>query len=171
MICLAVTLGVLGFAAMRRAHHRYHGCGYGFGWHGPYGYGCHGHHGGGCHHGFPGRPGRRAVHALLSRIDASPAQERAIIAEVDKLKDRLGGAKASLGEARGDLAAAVRGPALDDAALGAMLGRVDTASGEARAAVIEALRGIHGTLDDKQRAQLADLLDHGPGWWRTGPYR
>jgi hypothetical protein len=112
-----------------------------------------------------------ALHALFSRIDASPAQERAIVAEVDKLKDRVAGAKANLGDARGDLAAAVRGAVLDDAALGAMLGRVDAATGEARSAVIDALRGIHGVLDDKQRGQLADFLDRGRGWWRTGPYR
>jgi hypothetical protein len=78
-------------------------------------------------------------------------------------------------DARGDLAAALRGSELDDAALGAVLGRVDAATGEARSAVIDALRGIHGLLDDRQRGQVADLIDRsagGPGgWWRTGPYR
>jgi hypothetical protein len=61
---------------------------------------------------------------------------------------------------------------LDDAALGAVLGRVDAATGEARSAVIDALRGIHGLLDENQRAQVADLLDRGGGWWGgSGPYR
>lgn len=111
------------------------------------------------------------LHAALSRIDATPAQERFIVNELDKLSDRVHGAKANLREARGDLGAAMRGPTLDDAALGAVLGRVDGATGEARAAAIDALRNIHGVLDEKQRAQLADLLDRGGGWWRTGPYR
>jgi uncharacterized membrane protein len=114
------------------------------------------------------------LRALFHRIDASPAQERAIIAEVDKLQDRVHGAKSSLQDVRGDLAAAVRGSVLDDAALGAVLGRVDAATGEARSAVIDALREIHGVLDDKQRGQLADMLDRGGGggWWRgAGPYR
>jgi uncharacterized membrane protein len=113
------------------------------------------------------------MHALLSRIDASPAQERAIIGEVEKLQDRVRGARGGMHEARGDLAAALRGPVLDDAALGAVLGRVDAATGEARSAVLDALRGIHGLLDDKQRAQVADLLDRsGGGWWGgSGPYR
>jgi Spy/CpxP family protein refolding chaperone len=163
MMCLALGLGILGFAAMRKAR-RCHGGGYG--WHG----GWHGHHGG--WHGGGGM-GRRGLYMALARIDASPAQERAIIAEVEKLKDRVRGAKGSLKDARGDLAAAVRGPVLDDAALGAVLGRVDGATGEARGAVLEALRNIHGVLDDKQREQLADLLDQ--GWWRGrgggGPYR
>jgi hypothetical protein len=169
MICLAVGLGILGFAAMRRAHRRCHGH-YGYGWYGPFGHGYGGHHGG---HGRPSFRGRMMMHALFSRIDASPAQERAIIAEVEKLQDRVRTAKAGVKDARGDLAAALRGPVLDDAALGAVLGRVDTATGEARSAVLDALRGIHGLLDDRQRAQVADLVDRGPGmgWWRTGPYR
>jgi uncharacterized membrane protein len=172
MTCLAIAIAFLAVAAMRRAHHRCHGY-HGFGWNGPFGYGLQGHHGFG-HHGFHGRRdrGRRMLYMALSRIDASPAQERAIIGEVDKLRERVHGAKTSVKDARSDLAAALRGPVLDDAALGAVLGRVDAATGEARSAVIDALRGVHGVLDDKQRAQVADLFDHGGGWWRGfGPYR
>jgi hypothetical protein len=168
MICLAVAIGILGFAAMRRAHRRCYGY-HGYGWYDPFGYG---HHNG--FHGFPGRHGRKRMmlHALLGRIDASPAQERAIIGEVEKLQDRVRAAKAGLKDSRGDLAAALRGPVLDDAALGAVLGRVDVATGEARSAVIDALRNIHGVLDDKQRSQVADMVDRGGGWWRgSGPYR
>jgi hypothetical protein len=38
---------------------------------------------------------------------------------------------------------------------------------------VDALRAIHGILDDKQRADLADLLDRqGRGdWFRGAPYR
>jgi Spy/CpxP family protein refolding chaperone len=173
MTCLAVAIGILGFAAMRRAHRRCHGP-YGYGWHGPYGMG--GHHGG--PFGYGGRHGRKRwmVHAMLSRIDASPAQERAIVGELEKLEERVHGVKRGMHDARADLAAALRGPALDDAALGAVLGRTDAATAEVRAAMLEALRGIHGVLDDRQRAQLADLLDRtgggGGSWWRgPGPYR
>jgi uncharacterized membrane protein len=154
----------MAFVAMRRARHC-HGF-YGYGWNGPFGHG---------HHGWHARRHGRArmmLHALFMRIDASPAQERAIVAEIEKLQDRLRGVKGGVHDARGDLAAALRGPVLDDAALGAALGRVDTATGEARSAVVDALRGIHGVLDDRQRSQVADLLDHGGGWWRGfGPYR
>ncbi len=163
MICLAIGLGVLGFAAMRRARH----CrGYGHhGWHGWH----HGHHGWhGRHHGMR----RYMLHALLARLDASPAQERAIISELEKLEERVHAARRNLKDARGDLSAAIRNPELDDAALGAVLGRVDATTGEVRTAAIEALRNIHALLDDKQRTQLADLLDRsGGGFWRGGPYR
>ncbi len=161
MICLAVGLGVLGAIAFRRARRCHHRGGYG--WHGPFGH----------HHHRRGRHGHRSwmLHAALERIDATPAQERFIVAELEKLSDRVHGAKANLREARGDLGAAIRGPVLDDAALGAVLGRVDGATGEVRAAVIDALRNVHGVLDEKQRAQLADLLDRSGGFWRMGPYR
>jgi Spy/CpxP family protein refolding chaperone len=160
MICLAVGLGVLGAIAFRRARRCHHRGGYG--WRGPYGH----HHW--RHHG----PRSWMLHAALERIDASPAQERFIIAELDKLSDRVHAAKTNLRDARGDLGAAVRGPVLDDAALGAVMGKVDSSTAEARAAGIDALRAIHGVLDEKQRAMLADLLDRGASrWWRQGPYR
>jgi uncharacterized membrane protein len=161
MICLAVGLGLLGAIAFRRARRCYRG---GYGWHGPWG----GHHG---YYGHGRHGGRRSwmLHAALARIDATPAQERAIVAEIDKARERIHGAKGGLKDARGDLAAAMRGPVLDDAALGAVLGRVDAATGDARAALIDGLRNIHAVLDDKQRAQVADML--GGGWWHAGPYR
>jgi hypothetical protein len=163
MICLAIGLGILGFAAMRHAR-RCHG----------YGHGCHSH-GWHAHRRYGwGRPGRGPwmLHAALARIDATPAQERVIVGEIEKLQERLYGARVGMRDARGDLSAAVRGPVLDDAALGAVLGRVDAATGEARSAMVEALRNIHGVLDDKQRATVADLIDRrGGGFWRGGPYR
>jgi hypothetical protein len=161
MICLALGLGVLGAIAFRRAR-RCHGGQYG--WHGPWGSYQHHHH----HH-----HGRRSwmMHAALARIDATPAQERFIVAEVDKLRERVYAARVGLGEARGDLAAAMRGPQLDDAALGAVLGRIDAATGEVRAAAIDSFRAIHGVLDDNQRARVAEMIDSRGGWWRTGPYR
>ena len=154
MICLAAAFGVLGIAAMGRAHRHCHR-------HGAYGHGPFGD-------GDFGRPRRRArwmLHALFRKLDATPAQERAIVAETDKLSERVHAAKASIHDARGDLAAALRGPVLDDAALGAVLGRIDAALGEVRAAMIDALRGVHGLLDDRQRGQVADLLER-RGWRR-----
>lgn len=160
MICLALGLGVLGFMAARKAR-RCHG-GYGCGWHGWH------HH----HHDWHGGWGRRGLYMALSRLDATPAQERAIVGEVTRLKDRLRTARASVKDARPDLAAAIRSPSLDDAALGAVLGRIDNATAEARTAMIDALRNVHGLLDDRQREQVADVIDN--GWWRRGggsPYR
>lgn len=160
MLCLAIGLGVLGVFAMRRARRCHRGD---YGWHGPWS--PYSHHHGRRHH-------RRSwvLHAALARIDATPAQERFIVAELDRVHDRVHAAKDQLRDARGDLAAALRGPTLDDAALGAVLGRVDAATGEVRNASVDALRAIHGVLDEGQRAQLADMLER-RAWRRGGPYR
>lgn len=169
MIPLAIGLGVLGFWAMRRARHCHHGD---YGWYGPV---AHHEHGCGGRHRRRGRfgRGRWMLHAALRRLDATPAQERAIVGELDRLHERVDAAKVGLADARGDLAAALRGPSLDDAALGAVLGRVDATTAEVRAAALDALRAVHGLLDDAQRGTLADMLDRGAGagWWRSGPYR
>lgn len=181
MIC-AIGLGLLGLFALGRAHRRYHGyrgCGP-HGFHGYAGDGWHGPWGGSPWGGNPwgGNPwGRRGgrrwmLNAILARIDATPAQERVIVAELDRLQERVHGVKSNLKDVRGDLAAAIRGASLDDAALGGALGRADGAHAEVRSAAIDALRAIHGVLDERQRAQVADLLDRGGGgWWRSGPYR
>lgn len=167
MIPVAIALGVLGFVAMRRAHHRCHASGWGGPWR--HGYYHHYHHG---HGGWRGGGRRWMLNAALERIDATPAQERAIVAEIHKLEDRVHSAKRSVRDVRGDFAAALRGPTLDDAALGAVLGRVDATTSEIRAAALDAIRGIHGVLDDHQREQLASFID--AGWFRRGggsPYR
>lgn len=142
MICLALGLGVLGFIAARKARRCAHG-----GWH---------HRD---HYGWR----RRGLFMALRHIDASPAQERAIIAEIDKLREKAWQARRAVKDSRGDLSAAIRNPVLDDAALGEVLGRIDGATAEMRAAALEALRNIHALLDEGQRARLADILEG--GWW------
>jgi Spy/CpxP family protein refolding chaperone len=99
-------------------------------------------------------------------IDASPAQERAIIAEIDKLREKAWQARRAMKDSRGDLGAAIRGPVLDDAALAEVLTRVDGATAELRSAGLEAVRNIHALLDDRQRAQVADIVEG--GWWGHG---
>ncbi len=165
MICLAIGLSILGFAALRHG-----GCCYATG------------HGGFARwrrwRGFARRHHHRryVVTSLLDRIDASPAQERAILREIDQLEQRVYTARRSLRDVGPDLAAALRGPALDDAALGAVLGRVDATTTEIRTAALDALRAVHGLLDDDQRARVAELLERGihrggDHAWRRGPYR
>src|ERR1051325_6062589 len=99
MTALAIVIGVLGIMALRRAHRWHHGY-YGHDGYGPFGHGCHsrGWHGWhGRHHGRM----RMMLHGLFMRIDASPAQERAIIAELEKLQERLRGGSAGCPEAGG----------------------------------------------------------------------
>lgn len=182
MIALALGLGVLGFFALRRARWRCHAGGFdGYGWHGPWANVDDDDEGDGGDYRRYRRPrrwggggGRRwMLHRALARIDATPAQERVIVGEIDRLTERVRAARGDLHDVRTDLAAAVRHGTMDDAALGAVLGRVDGMTAEVRSATVEALRTIHGVLDEKQRARLAEMIEqrgHGHGW-RMGPYR
>jgi uncharacterized membrane protein len=162
MICIALGLGVLGFLAARKA--RRCGLHHGWGWHHHHGCGWHGH-------GRHGSSRRAVLHHALAHIDATPAQERAIVGEIDALDERLRTARTTLRDGRPDLAAAIREPAIDDAALAAVLSRVDRASTEARGALLDAVRNIHAVLDDKQRSELADLIDRRSARPGGGPYR
>lgn len=158
MICLALGLGALGFFALRKACHCRHSCD-GHGWH---------------HDGWNPMWRRRGLHYLFRRIDASPAQERAIVAELDQLRETVRRARANAYTARADVAAAIRSAELDDAAVANLQNRIDSAFGDVRTAALKALRNVHGLLDPGQRERIADLLD--ASWWRRnghagGPYR
>jgi hypothetical protein len=156
--------------AFRHAHRRrmaYAYGGYGFG-HGRCGGRGHrfGHHG--CHHGRGGRR-RWMIDRALERIDASPAQERAILAELEQLEDKLHAAGRKARDQRGPLADALRGSELDEGALAGIEHELEQAGGEARAAIGETIRKIHALLDDRQREQLAGLLGRGARGSGRGP--
>jgi uncharacterized membrane protein len=152
MLCIAAGMGILAAIAFHRAH-RHRRCS----WRSPLR--CHRDH-------SPWWLARG-----FAEIDASPAQERVIAGELDKLRTALWAARRDVRATRGDLAAALRGPVIDDAALGVALGRLDAATASIRAQAIEAMRTIHAALDDGQRARLADWLEHGAEPWRRSPYR
>ena len=118
------------------------------GWHGWH----HHEHGHGGWHG--GGFGRRGLNVALSRIDATPAQERVIVGEIEKLQRTAARARRrACGTRVADLAAAVRDPVLDDAALGAVLGRVDGVDrGGARGRDSTRCATSTAVLDDRQRA-------------------
>jgi hypothetical protein len=173
MMLLAIGLGALGFFAWRRAHRRCfgHAHGYGPGGCGRGGWGRHrGHRGWRSHH-----DGRRwMIDRALEHLDASPAQERAIIAELQQLEERVHAAGRRVRDQRGPLADAVRGAELDVGALAGVDHELEQAGAEARTAAIEAVRRIHALLDDHQRERLAALLGRGArerGPRDGGPFR
>lgn len=196
MIHLAIGLGVIGFmlARRRRCYLRRlylggpmgcYGFGPGFGeelggdeQEGLHRRGWHGHddrrgHFRGGPWGHPGRGGRGAMarrfmlRRLFRELDASPAQERAIIAELEQLQARVQAAGELLREGKSELAQAMGAPELDEEALKAVTSRMDTASADLREAGVGALRAVHALLDDGQRRRLAELMDRKP-WWRGG---
>src|SRR5262245_27481747 len=186
MIGLAIgAAALIGFAAIRRAHWRHH-CGYGYhgrwhhhhhghGWgYGPgdeYGHGEEGWRGGG---GGGWRP--RRMWWLLRRLDLSPAQEKVVRREVEQLVEKARSFRDEARTARGDVARAVGGDTFAQGALDAMFARHDQALAELRVAGTSALLRIHDALDERQRRELAELLEGGlgnafRGAGFGGPYR
>jgi hypothetical protein len=115
---------------------------------------------------------RGALHALLSRLDAAPGQEKVIVAAAEELLERARDAGRKVRETRRDLAQAVRGERVDEARLSEVFGRHDAAIGELRAGSVQALQKVHEALDERQRKILGDLIDsgglYGFGWHGRG---
>jgi len=128
------------------------------------GHGCHGGNGGGYGYGRWGR-GRGFLFGLLSRLDATPSQEKAILGALDELKGSAWELRGTVKETRGDIARTISGPAFDESALNAAGGRLDDASHKMRAVVGATLGKIHGVLDDRQRKLLAEMIESG---WSYG---
>ncbi len=155
------------------------------------GFGGHGHGGPfGHHHGFGGgeqggpfwhRGGPRAffLRALFERLDASPGQERVILAAMEELRAAAEAHRGEIEASRRDLAKAIRSPGFDEAHLGELFARHDVAIEGMRKAFVGAMAKVHEALDERQRAVLADLVEAGPlgfargfgGAWAGGPCR
>jgi hypothetical protein len=164
-------------------HGGWHGGGHG-GWHGGWGrhgWGGHGPDGGddwgvslgddGGGEGWGGgvRGKRFFIRSVLSRVQATPAQERAIGVAFEEFRNdmkKLGGGEAR--RSRQELADALRRPTFDGVVLGEQFARHDTVIEGARKAFVGLVARTHDALEPEQRARLASLVERGPrfGWWQ-----
>ena len=147
---------------------------------------CGGGEGGGRGFGPPWRRGRWGrggigqsfwLRHVFARLDTTPGQEREIRAAIEDMRDRAKDAKSSMPDARASIARSIAGEEFDAAAFEAVSARVDATSEMMKDAFASALKRIHGVLDAKQRARLAELVGSGGfGRWGRGgggggPYR
>jgi Spy/CpxP family protein refolding chaperone len=109
------------------------------------------------------------LRALLEQLDATPAQEKVIAASFNELREELGKSKEELRKSRADIAQVMRGQNFDEVLFGELFARHDAALESMRRTTMGALGKVHVVLDEKQRARLADLIEHGPGFFR--PFR
>ena len=70
----------------------------------------------------------------------------------------------SLRDSRGELAAAVRQEALDDARLEVVFDRLDDELRRTRREVVSAVKQVHATLDDAQRERAAEWIGGDARW-------
>ena len=196
MIGCLIAGGLALFAVSRLIHARRWGQGWGgcgrrhggwhHGWHGHhFGHGGWGGYGHGPDDGDPwgpvqfhndndgwggGMSGKRTfIRSILRRVNATPAQERAIGDAVEEFRGdvkKLGGGETR--RSRQEIADALRRPTFDGVVLGEQFARHDTVIEGARKAFVGLVARVHDTLEPEQRSQLASLVERGPrfGWWQ-----
>jgi hypothetical protein len=181
MIGCMILGGLATLGLMRYFHFRRHfggGCGFRrLAWH--HGGGHHGG-GGGCwtgdeyggrdewtggpeggHH-RGGRHQMPFVASFLSeRLEATPAQERAIRNAVEEFRAELGALRGELPRTRADLAAAMRKPAFDEVLLGELFARHGTELEKGQKALVGLVARLHDALDERQRDRLASMVERG----------
>ena len=164
MICFLVA-GALTFAAIKFWHRQHQGCWAGYrGMHGGGGFGYEGNldSGGGFYRRFRG--GRKTsffLHFLSDRLDATPGQERALASAVAQFHDDVAPLQAEVAKTRSDLAAAMRSASFDEVGMGELFARHDEALEKARRAAVGLGARVHEALDERQRDQLASLIERG----------
>ncbi|MBI5517637.1 MAG: periplasmic heavy metal sensor [Deltaproteobacteria bacterium] len=128
--------------------------------------------------GAGGGPERWMLRGLFQRLETTPGQEKVILAAAEELRARAGTMRDSLWGARGDVARSFRAPSFDETAVGTAFARADESHEALRRAALDAIAKVYEALDERQRRELADLIDRGFDGWRAqgyghgpGPYR
>lgn len=123
----------------------------------------------GLHHGGYGRRfgGRFFLHRILDRLDTTPGQEKVIREAIHDFKEEAWSLRREVRGTRSDLADALRAPELDKAALDRVFGKHDELIEKLRASLVATADRVHGTLDERQRKELADIVESGP-WGYAG---
>ncbi len=119
-----------------------------------------GHHGG--WHGRRGGGGRYFFHRVLGRLDTTPGQEKVIRSAIHELGEEAWGLRSEVRATRGEIAAALREPELDKTRLDGVFAKHDELIERLRASLLRSAEQVHGTLDERQRKQLADMIESGP---------
>jgi hypothetical protein len=109
------------------------------------------------------------IRSVLSRVQATPAQERTIGEAFEQFRDdmkKLGGGEGK--RSRQEIADAFRRPTFDGVVLGEQFARHDTVIEGARKAFVGLVARVHDALEPEQRTRLASLVERGPrfGWWQ-----
>jgi hypothetical protein len=106
------------------------------------------------------------LRGLFSRLDTTPGQEKVIGEAVDNLRaafSKLGDEKEKI---RRDVATAFKGAQFDHETMKQAFTRQDAAMEEIQRTILVELSKVHEALNERQRREVADLLENGFGWGR-----
>jgi hypothetical protein len=141
------------------------GCGYGGGRWGRGGYGGHSRWGG----------GRWWLRHLFQRLETTPGQEKVILTAAEEVQKAWAKVWEEKEKSRQDLGRSLKGEHFDQAAVREMFRRHDAVLDEVRKTITDQLSKVHEALDERQRREVGDLLEHGfwgggrgGGWGRWG---
>ncbi len=135
------------------------------------GYGGLGYAGGCGHHIRPGRGvggPRLWLRSMFERMGTTPGQEKAIMSALDELRSHRSAVRQEAEQTRGDLAQAISSGLIDDATLEETFARHDRLLAQARVSFVESIKKVTEALDERQRAELAKMLQR-RGWFGGGP--
>jgi Spy/CpxP family protein refolding chaperone len=129
----------------------------GRGWHGRWG-GGHGHNAQGR---YGGGPRRWMLRSIFEKLETTPGQEKAIVSAIDDLRKERDVLREEAQQTRSDLARALGGGFVDDTTLEETFARHDRLLAQLRVVFVETLKKAGEALDERQRKQLADLIQGG----------
>ena len=111
--------------------------------------------------------GGRFFHRILERLETTPGQEKVIREAISDLKEEAWSLRSEVRGTRSELAQAIRAPELDKALIDRVFAKHDEVIEKLRASFLRTAEQVHGTLDERQRKQLADMIESGP-WGYAG---
>ncbi|WP_225412213.1 periplasmic heavy metal sensor [Stigmatella hybrida] len=119
----------------------------------------------------PGRWGWRGpLRRVFQRLDTSPGQEKVFVQAADDVAASFGKLRGELEATQTAVARALRGEHFDAGALRELTERQEAQLADLREVLRTSLARIHEALDPRQRDELADLIEHGPGMGYAGPH-
>lgn len=100
---------------------------------------------------------------LFERLDTTPGQEKVVLEAFDEGRRVMWQARDQLYRARSEYARAMRAETFDNEAVNAAFEKQQASIDEVKATLKAKMQAIHEALDPRQRAELADLIEFGPG--------
>jgi hypothetical protein len=98
------------------------------------------------------------MYGLLSKLEATPAQEKVLFGALSELQALRKKAREELKHARRDVAEAFRSPVFSEESVGAATARLEGIVEDARKVGIGIFAKAHEVLDERQRRILAELI-------------
>jgi hypothetical protein len=112
------------------------------------------------HYGYRGGSGW-FLRRIFQRLGTGPGQEKVVLSEIDALRGTARELRGELKSTRADIAAILREPAFDKAKLETLYRKQDELLGKLRGAAASSFEKVHAALDDRQKNDLADMIERG----------